>query len=130
MRRFKYPLMVLGLMATGMALMYWYSRLGLNPPFSLTCALLMSAVASDYGTTVKATRMGGKEGNPFVGMLFNKIGAERGGLIVVGLFILFVIFVFRNSPPYQQLALASVYWVIPVNNLIIIKRLGKPKAEA
>lgn len=130
MKRFKYPLMVLGLLSAGTVLMYWYGRLGLNPPFSLTCALLMSAVASDYGTTVKATRMGGKEGNPFVGKLFNKIGVEKGGLIVIGLFILFVIFIFRNSPPYQQLALGCMYWIIPVNNLIVIKRLRKPKAEA
>lgn len=130
MRRFKYPLMVFGLMAAGMTLMYWYHRLGLSPPFSLTCALLMSAVVGDYGTTVKALRMGGKEGNPFVGMLFNKIGVGKGGLIVLGLFILFAIFIFRNSPPYQQLALASIYWVVPINNLIVIKRLRKLKAEA
>lgn len=130
MRRFKYPLMVLGLISTCTALTYLYGRLGLSPPLSLTVALFASAVVSDYGTTVKASRMGGREGNPFVNIIFKKIGVEKGGLIVLGVFALAIIFAFRNMPPYQQLALACVYWLIPINNIVVIKRLRKSKAEA
>jgi len=130
MRRYKYPLMVAALFSTCIGLTCLYARLGLSPPFSLTVVLLLSAVASDYGTTVKATRLGGKEGNPLLNIFFKKVGVDKGGLAVIGLFILMVIFVFRNAPPYQQLALASTYWLVPINNLIVIKRLKKSKAEA
>lgn len=129
MRKLKYPLMVIGILfaASGLALLY--QRLELSPPFGLTAALFLSAAVCDYRTTVKACRLGGKEGNPFVNIIFKKVGVEKGGLVTLGVLFLMVMLVFRGAPPYQQLAIGCAYWIVPINNLLVIRRLRKSKAE-
>lgn len=128
MKKFKYPLMAMGVLSTATGLALLYQRLGLSPPLALTVTLFSAGVVFDYGTTVKASRLGGKEGNPFVNILFKKVGVEKGGLITMALFALMVIFMFRGSPAYMQLAVGCAYWLIPVNNLMVIRRLKKSKA--
>jgi len=130
LQKYKYPLMCLAIMSTCVALTHLYGRLGLCPPASLTITLFAVAVASDYGTTVKTSRMGGKEGNPFVGLLFKKIRPEIGGLFVLAFFALAIIFVFDDMPTHQQLAFGCAYWMVPINNLLVMRRLRKSKARA
>lgn len=125
MRRLKFLLVFMGIGAVYMTLTYYYRQLGLSPPFSLCAVLLLSAVASDYGTTVAASRLGAQEGNPLVNLLFKKVGVEIGGLIVVGIFTAIVFLVLVDVPTYQLLAFATAYWLVPLSNMRVIRQLKK-----
>ena len=127
LRKYKYPLMATGLISTGMGLTYLYGRLGISPPISITIPVLWSAIIADHETTKKALKLGGKECNFFANTLFKKLGAKAGLWIILGLFIMFTIFMFVDAPPYQQLALGCAYWLIPINNLLVIRRLRKQR---
>jgi hypothetical protein len=123
MRWLKFPLMAATLMATYLGLEIVFRHLSLTPSPYLTLAFFLCAVMSDYATTVKATELGGKEGNPFAGFLFSIFGVREGGMLVVMFVAIVAILIWKTTLPYQQLAFACAYWLVPINNLLVIQRL-------
>ena len=105
---------------TCIALTYLFAYLGLSPPWFLSFGLFALALLADYASTVVASRKGAKEANPLTNALFKRVGVEKGGLIVICLFAAIMLSRWGNMPPYQQLALASTYLIVPANNLVVI----------
>lgn len=122
MRRYKYPIAVMLMFGFCLALTLLFRHLGLSPPWFLSLALLLSAILADYISTVIASRLGAKEANPIVNLLFSKVGVERGGLIVIAIFIGIILSMWRILPPYKQLAIACTYVIVPINNLLVIRK--------
>ena len=102
------------------ALTYLFTYLGLSPPWFFSFGLFMFALLADYASTVVASRKGAKEANPLTNALFKRVGVEKGSLIVICLFAAIMLSRWGNIPPYQQLALASTYLIVPANNLVVI----------
>jgi hypothetical protein len=123
MKKLKFPLMVVFLMATCLGLSILFYHLAVAPPPYFTFILLFAAVMSDYATTVKATDLGGKEGNPIASVVFKAVGVRMGGILVVCLFLIIAMSMWWRLAAYQQLALSCTYWIVPLNNLMVIHRL-------
>lgn len=128
MKRFKFPLMMLALGSIFMGLSILYAYLRLSPPLGLTVTLLVLASIADYLTTLKASSLGAKEGNPLVNLLFKGVGVKVGGLITLAFLVPFILLMFVKAPAYGQLALGCTYWIVPVNNLMVIRGRMHPKA--
>ena len=105
-------------------------QMGFRPPLFVTLSLFISAIIADCMTTVKAMKLGGKEANPIVGFLFKKLGVKRGMIVSMVVMLPIFLYFFLKAPAYQQLAIGYVYWLIPINNLKVIRRLKNSKAGA
>jgi uncharacterized protein (DUF983 family) len=104
-------------------------QMGYRPPLFVTLSLLISAIVGDCVTTMRAIKLGGKEANPLVGFLFKKLGVKGGMIVAMVVMVPIFIYFFLRAPSYQQFAIGYVYWLIPINNLKVIKRLQKSKAR-
>jgi len=125
MKRFKFLWMSILLCACYLGLSLLFLRTGISLPYTYTLFLFVGAMYMDHTTTLKALKLGGKEANPFARLLFNKLGVGLGSLVVLILMTLFIVKVFSQSPAWQQLSMACVYWIVPINNLMVIRRLGR-----
>jgi len=87
--------------------------------------VLVLAIASDTTTTYLCLRKKGQEGNPIVARLFKKLGYK--GTTVIWLAIWAAIIWFRVLPATEQVqtAVALAYWLVPMNNLMVLRRLTK-----
>jgi len=96
---------------------------GLNLPTYLAILVLVCAVGADSLTTWLCTRKRGREGNPIVAVLFKRLGFK--GTLVLWWTIWMMIIWFRilPAPESVQTAIAVAYWCVPVNNLIVLRRL-------
>jgi len=103
-------------------------QMGYRPPLFVSLSLLVTAIIGDCITTTKAMKLGGKEANPIVGLLFKKLGVKWGMVVAMVVMTPIFIYFFLKAPSYQQLAIGYVYWLIPINNLKVIKRLRNSKA--
>jgi len=105
---------------TCIALTFLFAYLGLSAPWFFSFGLFTFALLADYATTLVASRKGAIEANPLTNALFKKVGVEKGGVIVICVFAAIMLCRWSNIPPYQQLALASTYLIVPANNLLVI----------
>jgi len=94
-------------------------------PTWIALLVLILAIASDFLTTWACLRKRGKEGNPVVALLFRKIGLYKTFGLMVGLWACFIIFRWLNTPDSSQTAVALVYWMVPINNIIVLVRLNR-----
>lgn len=125
MGRFKYPVFVILIVSACIGLIYLFNYVGVSPPWFLSLAVLLIAMSGDYVTTVKATELGAKEANPIPRFIFSKVGVRKGGLIIMGIVGVIVIFLWKPLYPQEQLAIGAAYLIVPINNLIVIWRRRK-----
>lgn len=98
---------------------------GLVFPTWLAVSVLVVGIVCDSLTTWLCLRKKGTEGNPVVSFLFKKIGFV--GTLVLWAIIWVAIIYFRILPasPMAQTAVAIAYWLVVVNNLIVLRRVSK-----
>jgi len=98
---------------------------GFTMPTSIAILVLVLAIASDTTTTYLCLRKKGQEGNPVVARLFKRLGFK--GTTVIWLAIWVLIIYFRVLPATEQVqtAVAFAYWLVPMNNLMVLRRLTK-----
>ena len=98
---------------------------GFTLPTLIAVPVLVLAIASDTTTTYLCLRKKGQEGNPIVAKLFKKLGYR--GTTAVWLIIWALIIYFRVLPATEQVqtAVAFAYWLVPLNNLMVLRRLSK-----
>jgi hypothetical protein len=92
-------------------------------PTIIALVVLVCAVGLDFITTWKCLKHGGKEGNPLVAGLFKKIGVKSTFAITATIWILIIIFRWLPSTQIGQTSMALVYWLVPLNNLMVIRRM-------
>ena len=107
----------------GVAIVVFLS--GFTMPTSVAISVLVLAILSDTTTTYLCLRKKGQEGNPVVARLFKKLGYK--GTTAVWLVIWVLIIYFRVLPAGEQVqtAVAFAYWLVPMNNLMVLRRLTK-----
>jgi len=117
--------------AVFMALMLGIASLvlfsGLAFPTVISLAVLLSAVILDFYTTLRCLREKGREGNPVMALLFRKVGIYKTFGLMAILWICFIMLRFIHEPASTQTAVALIYWYVPVNNLMVLRRLKRQK---
>jgi len=98
---------------------------GFTLPTTVALSVLILAITADFYTTWRCLRIRGREGNPMVAFLFKRIGLRLSFCLMAGLWALIIVFRFLPAVESAQTAIALVYWVVPMNNLIILRRLRK-----
>lgn len=114
----KYIVFVVAMMAT--ACMMLISGFRLPTPVALI--MLVCAVSADFLTTYLCLREQRKEGNPVIAFLFKKIGVGGTFGLLACMWIVFIWLRWFPSTHGIQTAIAYVYWAVPVNNLIVLKK--------
>ena len=94
-------------------------------PTAIAFLVLISAVALDFWTTYRCLKKNGREGNPVIAFLFKKVGVFGTFGIMVGIWALFITLRWLPSEPGIQTAVAFAYWLVPVNNLAVLRRLSR-----
>ncbi len=100
---------------------------GLVFPTVIALTVLVSAVILDFYTTLRCLREKGREGNPVVALLFRKVGVYKTFGLMVILWICFIMFRWIHEPASTQTAVAIIYWYVPVNNMMVLRRLKRQK---
>jgi phosphatidylglycerophosphate synthase len=98
---------------------------GIAFPTWVALVILILAITSDFLSTWACLRKQGREGNPVMALLFRKIGLYKTFGLMAGLWICFIVFRWLNTPDSSQTAVALVYWMIPMNNIVVLRRLSR-----
>lgn len=98
-------------------------------PTWIALLILILAIASDFLTTWACFRKQGKEGNPVMALLFRKIGLYKTFGLMAGIWVCFIVFRWLGTPDGSQTAVALVYWMIPINNSVVLMRLNRKMAR-
>lgn len=96
---------------------------GFTLPTWLGLVVLITAVSSDFTTTWLCLRKGGREGNPVIAFLFGKIGVWKTFGVMVGIWTCFIVFRWLGSTEGIQTAVAFSYFLVPMNNLMVLRKL-------
>lgn len=87
--------------------------------------VLLSAVSMDFITTWLCLRVKGREGNPVIAFLFRKISVPGTFLLMAGIWTAFILLRWLPASVGIQTAVAVAYWLVPVNNVMVLARLRK-----
>ena len=87
--------------------------------------LFICAISADFLTTYLCIRSSGTEGNPVIAFLFKRIGVGGTFLMMACLWSVFIWLRWLPSNLNVQTATACTYWLVPMNNLVVLKRLMK-----
>lgn len=117
----KYIIFVALLLGTAILILFS----GFTLPTAIALTVLVLAVTSDFYTTWRCLKEKGREGNPVVGFLFRKIGLYKSFGLLVIMWVCFIVFRWLGQPESIQTAVALAYWLIPMNNLMVLMRLRK-----
>ena len=98
---------------------------GVTFPTPIALTVLICAVGADFLTTYACLRIRGKEGNPVVAFLFKKIGIGGTFGLMACLWVLVIVFRWLPSSTGVQTAIACTYWLVPMNNLIVLRKLSR-----
>ncbi len=101
---------------------------GFTLPTAVALLVLASAVASDFYTTWRCLRVGGKEGNPVVAFLFKRVGVPKAFALMVAVWTVFVLLRWLPQSEGIQTAVAIAYWLVPLNNLTVLAKLRRKNA--
>ena len=115
--------LVFALLMLGTAFLVLLSGFALPSVLAITIFIL--AVLSDFLTTWLCLRKNGKEGNPIMAFLFKKIGLFKSYGVLLGIWVLIIVFRVLPAPPIVQTALAFSYWLVPANNVLVLIRLHR-----
>lgn len=122
----KYIVFVVLMMGT--ACMVLIAGVTFSTPVALT--VLICAVSADFLTTYACLKLRGKEGNPVIAFLFRKIGIGGTFGLMVGIWTVFILLRWLPSTAGIQTAVACAYWLVPINNLMVLKRLNRKNHAA
>ena len=117
----------LAFMALMLGTMYLILFSGLAFPTVVALVVLVSAVILDFYTTLRCLKEKGREGNPVVALLFRKVGIYKTFALMAILWTCFILFRWIHEPVGTQTAISLIYWYVPVNNLIVLRRLKRQK---
>ena len=98
---------------------------GFVMPTHLAVSVLVTAILSDTTTTYLCLRKRGQEGNPVVARLFKKLGYKGTTAVWLGIQVLIIWFRVLPASEQVQTAVALAYWIVPINNLWVLRRLSK-----
>jgi len=116
-----------------MALMFGIACLvlltGLVLPLVVALLVLLVAITADFYTTWRCLKIGGIEQNPVVAFLFRRIGLSKTFGLMVILWVCYIVFVWTPQAGNVQTAVAFVYWVVPLNNVIVLRKMSKMRAR-
>ena len=98
-------------------------------PTWIALLVLILAIAFDFLTTWACLRKQGREGNPVMALLFRKIGLYKTFGLMAGIWVCFIVFRWLGTPDGSQTAVALVYWMIPINNSVVLMRLNGKMAR-
>ena len=107
----------------GVAIVVFLS--GFTMPTSVAISVLVLAIFSDTTTTYLCLRKKGQEGNPVVARLFKKLGYKGTTAVWLGIWVLIIYFRVLPAGEQVQTAVAFAYWLVPMNNLMVLRRLTK-----
>ncbi len=102
---------------------------GLVFPTTIALVVLISAIASDFLTTLGCLKEKGREGNPVVALLFRKVGIYKTFALVAVVWACFIMFRWMNQTEGIQTAIAIAYWMVPVNNMMVLRKLKRQNAQ-
>ena len=98
---------------------------GLVLPTLVALCILIFAITGDFYSTWRCLKAGGKETNPVVAFLFRKIGLNKTFGLMAILWVCYIVFIWIPQTENVQTAVAIVYWLIPVNNVIVLRKLSR-----
>ena len=98
-------------------------------PTVIALTILICAVALDFLTTYACLRKKGREGNPVVALLFKKLGVLGTFAVMAGIWTCIIIFRLLPAEPGVQTAIAFAYWLVPANNVIVLRRLSRKQTQ-
>ena len=98
-------------------------------PTWIALLVLILAIASDFLTTWACLRKQGSEGNPVMALLFRKIGLYKTFGLMAGIWVCFIVFRWLGTTAASQTAVALVYWMVPMNNIVVLVRLHRKAAR-
>lgn len=98
-------------------------------PTWIALLVLILAIASDFLTTWACLRKHGREGNPVMALLFRKIGLYKTFGLMAGIWVCFIVFRWLGTTAASQTAVALVYWMIPMNNMVVLVKLNRKTAR-
>ena len=102
---------------------------GFSFPTWIALLVLILAIASDFLTTWACLRKQGREGNPVMALLFRKIGLYKTFGLMAGIWVCFIVFRWLGTTAASQTAVALVYWMIPMNNMVVLVKLNRKTAR-
>lgn len=105
----------------GIAVVILLSGFTLTTEYALV--VLGTGVTLDFLTTWMCLKANGKEGNPAVAFLFRKIGITGTFGIMVVFWTIFVLARWIHQTEGIQTAVAIAYWLVPLNNIWVLRRL-------
>jgi len=97
-------------------------------PTHIAFIVLILAIASDFLTTWTCIRIGGREGNPVMAFLFKRVGLYKTFALMAGVWVCIIVFRWLKTPVSTQTAVALVYWMVPLNNILVLRKLNRKKA--
>ena len=103
--------------------------IGITLPRQVALVLLLLAVFSDMFLTYQCLRYTGKEGNPVVAFAMKKFSVWGTFMISACLWALYIKFKWTDSVPSVQTAIALTYWLVPLNNLLVLRKLKVARAS-
>jgi len=92
--------------------------------------VLVLAILSDTTTTYLCMRKKGQEGNPVVAKLFKWFGYKWTTAVWLCIWVLIIWFRVLPASETVQTAVALAYWLVPLNNLWVLRRLSKRNTVA
>lgn len=98
---------------------------GFVMPTLVAVSVLVLAILSDTTTTYLCLRKKGQEGNPVVARLFKRLGYKGTTMVWLGIWVLIIWFRVLPASETVQTAVALAYWMVPINNLWVLRRLSK-----
>ena len=98
-------------------------------PTWIALLVLILAIASDFLTTWACLRKQGRERNPVMALLFRKIGLYKTFGLMAGIWVCFIVFRWLGTTAASQTAVALVYWMIPMNNMLVLVKLNRKTAR-
>lgn len=100
---------------------------GFTLPTTIALPVLILAVALDFLTTWACLRKGGREGNPIMALAFRKLGLTASLGIMVILWTCLIMFRIIHQPESIQTAVALSYWIVPINNTMLLMKLSRKR---
>lgn len=98
---------------------------GIAFPTPIALLVLLCAVGMDFLTTYMCLRVHGTEANPAVAFLLKKIGIRGTFCVMACIWACIIMFRWLPSAQVSQTAVALAYVLVPINNLIVLRRLKR-----
>lgn len=98
---------------------------GFTLPTMTALLIFVSAITADFYTTWRCLKEKGREGNPIMAFLFRRVGLYKSFGLLAGVWVLIIVFKWLPAAEGMQTAIALSYWLVPVNNVMVLAKLMK-----